>query len=323
MALEIIAKPGPRAEAERRQTLSAAHQPVLLATFLEAVQPQEREVWLDATFGAGGYSRALLQRGCRVIALDWDEAVVPWASLCKEEYPGQFHFFRANFLELGEACRRAGVSSLDGAVFDLGVSSLQLDDPLRGFSFRFGGPLDMRMDRRLPLTAADLLNQASLEDLVLIFQQVMDRWESRRLARAVLSARLRGKIDQTTEFADLVERTLGRRRGSKIHPATRPFLALRIAVNRELDHLEPALEEATRHLAPGGRLAVVAFHSLEDRVVKRFLKGDSGVRPAFGPHPSQPLPVFERVRRYLPEPEEVSANPRARSARLRIGWKRC
>lgn len=298
------------------------HEPVLLRELLEAAAPREGERWIDGTFGFGGHATALLERGCLVLAMDRDPEAAQRADFLRKSWGDRLRFIPGNFAAMAEVAGGAGWESVDGVLLDLGISSGQLDDPSRGFSFRWDAPLDMRMDPSGMRTADDLLHELDEADLAQLFAVVTYPGESRRLARAVVRAR-EGRRLRTT--GDLVA-AIGAARPSRkrIHPATRAFLALRMAVNDELGSLERALPEALRLLGPGGRLAVISFHSEEDRRVKQFLREharrESTVR--FGveeTHP--PMEGFARQARFLPSDEEVVRNPRSRSARLRVGWK--
>ncbi len=288
------------------------HVPVLLRPLLELAAPVAG-VWLDGTFGAGGYTRALLDAGAeRVIAVDRDPQVLEAARGWAGGYGDRLQLVEGTFGRLDE---HAGVP-LDGVVLDLGVSSMQLDRPERGFSFLRDGPLDMRMSAKGP-SAADLVNGEDEGDLADILFQYGEERASRRIARAIVAAR---PLMRTSELARVVQSCLPRSKPGQSHPATRTFQALRIAVNDEFGELVRGLEAAERALAPGGWLAVVSFHSLEDRVVKRFLtlrsKPPAGSRHA--PAPEVQAPRFADVARArAPDPEELAANPRARSARLR------
>jgi 16S rRNA (cytosine1402-N4)-methyltransferase len=289
---------------------------------LAALQVRPGGVYLDATFGAGGYSRAILQAGAgRLVAIDRDPAAVARGRELAAECP-RFTVLEGCFGGLAELLAAHGVRRLDGVVFDLGVSSLQLDDAGRGFSFAADGPLDMRMSSA-GLSAAEVVNSADAEMLADILRRYGEEPAARRIARAIVARRQRGPITRTRELAELAAGVVGRKAG-RIDPATRTFQALRIHVNDELEELECALQAAEDLLVPGGRLVVVAFHSLEDRIVKRFLTERSGASP----RPSRHLPLGaappEAARWRLlerrpgrPGPAEIAANPRARSARLR------
>jgi 16S rRNA (cytosine1402-N4)-methyltransferase len=296
---------------------------VLLDAMLAHLRPRSGGTYIDATFGAGGYARAILEAApCRVLAIDRDPAAIAGGEDLERAYSGRLVLSLGPFADLQELAREAGITAADGAVFDLGVSSMQLDTAARGFSFRADGPLDMRMSGSGP-TAADLiatLGEAELADL--LFRYGEER-RSRAIARAIVRARAEQPVERTGQLAGIVSRVVPRRSGDDKHPATRTFQALRIAVNEELAELGAGLEAAERLLAPGGRLVVVSFHSLEDRLVKQFLAaragraaGTSRHAPGRGP---EPAPSFRLVNRkpVTPGKEEIAANPRARSAKLR------
>ncbi len=283
-------------------TMTLAHRPVLLEATLAALEPGPGKVIVDATFGGGGHARALLASGARVIALDKDpEAIARGrARFAGEE---RLDLVEADFRELERVLDGLGLERVDGVLADLGVSSYHLDDPRRGFSYRLEGPLDMRMGRG-ELTAADVVNAFDEEELAEILRRYGEEPAARRIARAIVRAR---PLRTTTELAEVVRRAVGYRRAG--HPARKTFQALRIYVNDELGALRALLEASARRLAPGGRLAVISFHSLEDREVKRFLRESPEFEPLF----KKPV---------VPRPEEVAENPRARSAKLRVGVRR-
>ena len=289
--------------------MSAPHVPVLLDEVLAALEPADGERHIDGTYGAGGYSAAILATGAQVVAFDRDPDAVAAAepherlTLVADRYS-----------------RMDRVEHADGVVLDLGVSSMQLDRAERGFSFQSDGPLDMRMDREGP-SAADYLNSASEEDIADTIYALGDEPRSRRVARAIVAAR---PLTTTSELAHVVRRALGHKRHEKKDPATKTFQAIRMHVNRELGELEDGLAAAERILQPGGRLAVVTFHSLEDRIVKTFLRRRSGAIPGGSRHlpvaADGPLPTFDRVAKAVrPSEVEVARNPRSRSATLRSG----
>ncbi len=304
----------------------ARHIPVMLSEVLSALEPKDGEVILDGTFGAGGYTEAILNAAnCRVIALDRDPEAVSAGRSLVERFPGRLITAQARFSEMDQVAAREGLGAVAGVVLDLGVSSMQLDDPERGFSFMKEGPLDMRMSRQGP-TAADLLNTASEQDLAEIIGKLGEERRARAIAKAILARRSEKPIATTTELAEIVARVLGRKRDETKHPATRTFQALRLYLNDELGELGRGLSAAERLLRAGGRLVVVTFHSLEDRIVKRFFAGRSAP-PA---QPSRHLPQSEggafapsfrllNRRPLEPNQREIAANPRARSARLRAG----
>jgi 16S rRNA (cytosine1402-N4)-methyltransferase len=303
------------------------HIPVLLSQVLAAIEPVARATIIDGTFGAGGYTRAMLEAGAgRVIAIDRDASAVAAGQRLIAEFPGRLDLVHARFGMLDDVARHAGADAADAVVLDIGVSSMQLDEPGRGFSFQYDGPLDMRMSPGEGPSAADVVNTAREEDIADILFHLGEERRSRAVARAIVAAREERPLGTTRELADLVSRVLGRRPGHDIHPATRTFQALRIYVNDELGELVRALQAAERILKPGGRLAVVSFHSLEDRIVKQFLVARAGRTPAGSRHlPAgkieSPTPSFRIVnqRPFTSSQEEIAANPRARSARLRVG----
>lgn len=293
--------------------MSAPHVPVLLDKVVEALAPEPGETMVDATFGAGGYSRALLANGARVIAFDRDPDAVAAAG----EMDG-LTLVHADFSGMEAALAEVGDGPVDGVTMDVGVSSMQLDRAERGFSFQADGPLDMRMSRE-GMSAADFLNEADEAEIADVIYRYGDEPKSRRIARAITAAR---PLTRTGELAAIVRRAVGWKPHDKKDPATRTFQAIRIHVNRELDELAGGLLAAERVLRPGGRLAVVTFHSLEDRMVKRFLRDRSGAAPSASRHLPTPdaaaAPTFEAVGRAVRAgEEELASNPRARSATLR------
>lgn len=299
------------------------HIPVLLREVLDALAPRDGERFIDGTFGAGGYTRAILEAAAtRVIAIDRDPSAIRAGAALVKEFASRLTLAEGRFGTLDEIATAHGVAAVDGVVLDIGVSSMQIDAPERGFSFQSDGPLDMRMAADGP-TAADIVNSAAEADLADVLYQLGEERRSRAIARAICREREKAPIETTGALARLVARTIGRPERDQ-HPATRTFQALRILVNDELGELVAALSAAERVLKPGGRLVVVSFHSLEDRIVKRFLAERSGRRPATSRHAppaahSAPAAGFRIVnqRPLTPSQEEIAANPRARSARLR------
>jgi 16S rRNA (cytosine1402-N4)-methyltransferase len=298
---------------------SAPHIPVLGPAAADFLKIRQGGVYLDATFGAGGYTRAILAAAdARVIAIDRDSnAIMRGAELVKTAGE-RLTLIEERFSNLDTVVRQCGHDSIDGVVFDLGVSSMQLDEAGRGFSFRFEGPLDMRMGAQGP-TAADIVAAASERNLANIIFQLGEERHSRAVARAIVKARTKAPIRTTRELADIVASVV-RTRGD-IHPATRTFQALRIFVNEELNELVDALGAAERVLKPGGRVVAVSFHSLEDRIVKSFLNERSDTRGGsrHAPERKRPAPTFSVLtkRPVVPDEKEIARNPRARSAKLR------
>ena len=293
------------------------HIPVLLRPLLAAVAPV-RGLWIDGTFGAGGYARGLLEAGAeRVIGIDRDPLAHRMAAGWIGDYGGRLTLVQTNFAQMDEVAEAA-----DGVVLDLGVSSMQLDLAERGFSFQKDGPLDMRMGQKGP-TAADLVNTAdegALADILYIYGEER---ASRRIARAIVRARAEAPITTTLRLSGIVQSCLPRPKPGQSHPATRSFQALRIAVNDEYGALWQGLMAAERVLRPGGALAVVTFHSVEDRMVKRFLQaraGQGGGGSRHAPEQSREAPRFELLTRKAigPDEAELAQNPRARSAKLRV-----
>lgn len=302
--------------------MDAPHTSVLLDEVVEAVEPAPGQVVVDATFGAGGYSKAFLDKGCAVIAFDRDPTARRFAAPL--EATGRFRLVGRRFSELEDGLAEAGRADCDAIAFDLGVSSMQLDEADRGFSFMRDGPLDMRMGSD-GMTAADLVNTADTAELARIFFLYGEERKSRHIANVLVRRRDEQPFTRTLDLADTVEKALGGRRGAPTHPATRVFQALRIAVNEELAEIEAGLEAAERVLKPGGRLAVVTFHSLEDRIVKGFFAERAGRLPSGSRHlpPTEkgPAPSFDLLFKNAraASDAETAANPRARSAKLRAG----
>lgn len=300
------------------------HQSVLLEEVLEALRPASGQLFLDGTLGAGGHAEGILERSSpegRLIGLDRDEAALEAAAQRLNRFGARVELHRANYVEAG---RYTTEESCDGILLDLGVSSPQLDVAGRGFSFMREGPLDMRMDRRDRVTAADIVNTWPEDELANLFWELGEERASRRIANAIAKRRAVRKFETTLELAGLVEQVLGRGK-QKIHPATRVFQALRMEVNRELDALQDGLEVCWRLLKPGGRLAVITFHSLEDRTVKEFgrelsrdyvVEGDADV-PEFR-QPRDPLARWVSRKPITASDAELKANPRSRSAKLRV-----
>lgn len=295
---------------------AAPHTSVLLDAVIENLACGPGDTVIDGTFGAGGYSRAILATGAKVVAFDRDPTVRRFTAGFPED---RFSLIEARFSEMNAVL---GEGYADGVALDLGVSSMQIDEAERGFSFMHDGPLDMRMGDDGP-TAADLVNTLEQDELARIIFVYGEERESRRVARAIVRRRAEQPFTRTLELAEFVEKALGGRRGAKIHPATRTFQGLRIAVNDELSELEAGLEAAERVLKAGGRLCVVTFHSLEDRIVKSFLSLRSGRTPAGSRHAPPVAETAPPSFRLLfngaqgPSPAETAANPRARSAKLR------
>lgn len=298
-------------------SMPQVHIPVLRGEMIAALAPRDGALYLDGTFGGGGYSEALLRSAdCRVVALDRDPAATRRGDALKQLYSGRLTLVEGRFGEMEQLLRPLGIARLAGIALDLGLSSTQLDDPARGFSFRADGPLDMRMEAS-GRTAADLVNQATEAELASMIRDYGEERFARRIARAIGAAR---PLTRTGELAAIIRRVVPETGG--IDPATRTFQALRIVVNDELGEIDRGLAAAERLLEPGGRLAVVAFHSLEDRRVKSFLRRRSGNAPRTSRHVPggrQPVPSFRLVHRkpVTPSAAEIARNPRARSARLR------
>jgi len=299
------------------------HIPVLLAQVLRVLAPKAGERYIDGTFGAGGYARAIVDAAhCEMLGLDRDPSAIGAGRAFESEATGRLKLVETSFSHMEDAAHGIGWDRVDGVVLDLGVSSMQLDEAARGFSFMRDGPLDMRMSGK-GLSAADVVNTFEKDEIADILYQLGEERRSRTIAAAIVADRQKAPFERTGQLADLVGRVLGRRHDDAKHPATRTFQALRLYVNDELGELERGLEAAERILNPGGRLAVVSFHSLEDRIVKRFLQSRSGKKAKSSRYlpgeTSGPAPAFELPERHGIEPseEEVAGNPRARSARLR------
>ena len=301
----------------------SGHIPVMLAEVLHHLAPRDGGLYLDGTFGGGGYASAILEAGaCTVYAIDRDSEAIARGAVLAARHPGRLHLIEGSFGAMLTLLRDSGVDRLDGVVLDLGVSSFQLDDLSRGFSFRGDGPLDMRMGQHGP-TAADLVNTLPEREVADILFEFGEERRSRAIAKAIVAERAESPIVTTSRLAGIIRAIVPPDR-SGIDPATRSFQALRIRVNDELGEIERGLAQAARLLGPGGRLVVVAFHSLEDRLVKRFMAEAAGRAPAPSRH--DPAGLFSRGaadwRLLTPKPlrpsvAEERQNPRARSARLR------
>lgn len=300
-----------------------SHLPVLVKEVVEGLAPKANHIYVDATFGRGGYTKAILDAAdCKVIGIDRDPEAVAVGREFEARYPGRFQILQGPFSEIAELLENAAIGKVDGIAFDLGVSSPQLDDAARGFSFRNDGPLDMRMSLEGE-SAADIVNNAGEQELANIIYQYGEERASRRIAKAIVEQRKVQKFTRTLELAQLIEKVIPRR-GEDTHPATKTFQALRIAVNGELDELQQALAASTELLADKGRLAVVTFHSLEDRIVKTFFRDKAGKnargsrhKPEIVIHNKASL-VLVNNKAIAPTVEETRRNPRARSAKLRV-----
>jgi 16S rRNA (cytosine1402-N4)-methyltransferase len=309
------------------------HVPVMLTEMLTMLGPRDGAIYLDGTFGGGGYTQAILERAkCHVWAIDRDESALTRGGALAAQYPERLQLLHGRFGDMLTLLNKAGVQALDGIVLDIGVSSFQLDDPARGFSFMADGPLDMRMGRHGTeqgaageLTAATLVNTLPEHELANILFQLGEERASRRVARAIVIARAEAPIETTGRLAGIIRAVLPPDRSGH-HPATRSFQALRLRVNDELGEIERGLAQAALLLNPGGRVVVISFHSLEDRIIKRFMTEVSGRTPAPSRHDPRGLAQrtvgTARFRLLTPRPlrpgaAEIAANPRARSARLR------
>lgn len=292
------------------------HQPVMLQEVVEILQPAEGKLIVDGTFGRGGHAVEFLKRGASVWALDQDTEAVASAISLEKVWGKKLRIDKTNF----RSWARVVTEEVDGIFLDLGVSSPQFDRAQRGFSFQKDGPLDMRMDSEAELTAAIIVNTWDEAELAKIFFEYGEERQSRRIARAIVNERKKSVFESTLQLAKFISKTLGGRRGSKIHPATKVFQALRIAVNDELNALREALDGVKSRLKGGGRFAVLSFHSLEDRIVKEFIARCSkeelrGEGMAFGF--KNPDYFLKKLGDWAPSKEEIARNPRARSARLR------
>jgi len=300
-----------------------SHIPVLRDEAVALLNPRDDGVYLDGTFGGGGYARAILEAArCTLWAIDRDPDAIARGAALAASYPGRLHLVEGRISEILNFFSAAGISKLDGAVFDLGVSSYQIDDPARGFSFRTDGPLDMRMGKT-GISAAMLVNTVSESELADILYEFGEEKASRRIAKSIVERRREKKFETTADLAGVI-RSVVRPDKSGIDPATRSFQALRIAVNEELADIEAALAQAAALLAPGGRLVVVSFHSLEDRIVKRFFSAASGRGAGISRHDPASLQEGEKPKFRLitgspktASEAEQKKNPRARSAKLR------
>ena len=303
--------------------MDGGHVPVMLAEVLATLAPRDGATYLDGTFGGGGYAGAILAAAsCTLWAIDRDPDAIARGAALAARNPGRLHLVHGSFGNMLALLRDAGVERLDGIVLDLGVSSFQLDEPGRGFSFRADGPLDMRMSAEGP-TAADLVNRLGEAELADTLYQLGEERLSRRIAKAVVAARAEAPITTTARLAGIIRAVVPPDR-SGIDPATRSFQALRIRVNDELGEITRALQEAAQLLAPGGRLVVVSFHSLEDRLVKTFFAEQAGRAPSPSRHDPRGMQVRGKAgfrlltnKAQRPGDSEIGRNPRARSARLR------
>jgi 16S rRNA (cytosine1402-N4)-methyltransferase len=302
------------------------HVPVLLPEVIDALKPRANGIYIDTTFGAGGYTQALLESAeCIVLAIDKDPDAIAGGRELVEQSAGRLTLVQGAFGDMAGIAAANGITHTDGITFDLGVSSMQLNEAPRGFSFQRDGPLDMRMSQE-GVSAADVVNSLAERDLAQIISVLGEERRARAIARAIVAMREESAIERTGQLADIVAGVLGRRHDDKKHPATRTFQALRLYVNGEMDELVRGLVAAERLLGEGGRLVVVTFHSLEDRIVKRFLASRAGKTARPSRHAPVSLqteraPSFRLLHRRAVSPgkDEVRRNPRSRSARLRAG----
>ena len=304
--------------------MSFEHVSVMTNEVVSGLNPRNGGIYVDGTFGQGGYSRAILDAAAtRVFGIDRDPAAIDFGAELINEYPSRLTLIQGCFGDITKIMANEGISHVDGIMLDLGVSSPQIDNPDRGFSFRYDGPLDMRMENKGP-TAADFINDATEEDIANVIYEYGDERHSRRIARRIVEARKLKPILSTSQLVNIIHSNVRRSRDG-IHPATRTFMALRIQVNDELGELNRGLISAERILKPGGRLAVVAFHSLEDKKIKSFLHERGGLAAKGSRHMPETneinmAPSFNLVKRGVIKPavSEVLSNPRSRSAKLRV-----
>jgi 16S rRNA (cytosine1402-N4)-methyltransferase len=307
--------------------MSRPHVPVLLNEVLDAINPRDGGIYVDGTFGAGGYARAILGAAdCRVWGIDRDPDVIARARDMQDEFQGRLRVVEGRFGDMSELLSAEGVSGVDGVALDLGVSSMQIDQGARGFSFQVDGPLDMRMEQA-GVSAADVVNELGEEELANVIYEFGEERRSRHVAHAIVLARAEAPITRTRQLAEIVRRVVKKSKDG-IDPATRTFQGLRIYVNDELGEVDRGLIGAERLLAPGGCLAVVSFHSLEDKRVKAFLNARSGNLPNPSRHVpdvgvSALEPTFKLIKKGAVKPgaAECKSNPRARSSRLRIAMR--
>jgi 16S rRNA (cytosine1402-N4)-methyltransferase len=300
-----------------------SHKPVMLNEMLDCLGPKDNGVYIDGTFGAGGYSRAILRAAdCQVYAIDRDPTTRKFAERLEAEFPDRFVWLMGNFSDMCSLVAMHGINMVDGIVLDIGVSSMQLDEPERGFSFRNDGPLDMRMSDE-GTNAADVVNTASESELADIFYYYGEEKMARRIAHAIVESRVATPITRTHQLAEIIRKVVGKH--GKTDPATRSFQGLRIYVNHEFESLENGLKAAEGMLAPSGRLVVVTFHSLEDRIVKRFTHSRCGKLGEHSRHMPNQQHEEDAPRFFLPKPEklqasgeEIAENPRSRSATMRM-----
>ncbi len=303
------------------------HKPVLLEEMLENLAPKKGEVYLDATFGAGGYSRAILTKAdCKLYAVDRDESAKNFAAILEKDFGKKFTFLRGKFSESAELLAQENVSQLDGMVLDIGVSSMQFDDKERGFSFDSDAKLDMRMDQQSELTAFEVVNEFSEGELAQIIKEFGEESKAKLIAKKIVETRKTAPIVSCSDLAKIVRSFYYGY--FKTDPATKTFQALRIFVNQELEELKLALASSVTLLKKGGRLVVVSFHSLEDQIVKNFLKKEAGLDQVVSRY-SPEIPQTNLVKNFqiitrsviAPSEAEIAANPRARSSRMRVAIK--
>ncbi len=285
--------------------MSDFHKSVLLKESVDYLNVRPNELYVDATLGGGGHTKEILSKGGRVIGIDVDLEALDYVR--KSIHSENLVIEQGNFKDIDTILSKQKVTEISGIIFDLGISSKQMDTASRGFSFSKSGPLDMRMGKDLKVTAADLVNGLSEGELYELFSRFGEERNARRIARVIVRSRQNEKIEKTDQLAEIIEASIGRGR-AKIHPATRAFMALRVAVNSELENLEDALEKVTRFLKKEGRLVVISFHSSEDRIVKNFVRGTSEL-------------VQLNKKPIIPSREEIKDNPRSRSAKLRVAEK--
>lgn len=296
----------------------------MLAEALAGLNVRPGGRYIDATFGGGGHTLAMLNAGGQVLAIDADPAAGERAKTLRSTLaePDRFVFAAGNFGSLGQIARQHGFDQADGVLFDFGLSSFQLDDPDRGFAFRFDGPLDMRMNPQTGVPASDLIARLSEPELVAMIREFGEEPRARQIARGIVSEREKAPIDTTTRLAAVIEQAVGGRRGARIHPATKAFQAIRIAVNDEIGAIERGVKAAIELLAPGGRLVTIAFHSLEDRPVKSIIAAESATCICPPEQPICTCGVQPRLKRVggskRSSDQEIAHNPRARSAVMRV-----